>query len=149
MIVSCTSPDHEGWLALRRDLFPHRSTEYLLAEMKTFCADPNRFAQFLSLSEGTTAVGLIEVSLRTDYVNGTSSSPVAYLESIFTVPSARRQGVARALVAEAETWARRQGCREFASDALLHNVASHAMHGALGFQESQRVVFFRKALDQV
>jgi aminoglycoside 6'-N-acetyltransferase I len=28
----------------------------------------------------------------------------------------------------------------------LDNTASHAMHGALGFEETERVVYFRKAL---
>ena len=38
------------------------------------------------------------------------------------------------------------GVLVFASDAALENTESHAMHAALGFQESERVVFFRKAL---
>jgi aminoglycoside 6'-N-acetyltransferase I len=62
------------------------------------------------------------------------------------VPQARRQGIARKLVAEAERWATVKGCSEFASDALLENTRSHAMHAALGFKESERVVFFKKAL---
>lgn len=43
-------------------------------------------------------------------------------------------------------WARACGCRELASDALLENQASHAAHRALGFVETERVVFFRKPL---
>lgn len=38
------------------------------------------------------------------------------------------------------------GCGELASDAPLENAASHAMHHALGFVETERVVFFKKAL---
>ena len=144
MIVACTSPEREGWLALRLQLWPHHAAEELLAEMSAFCKAPERFAQYLFLSSRGEPQGFAEVSLRTDYVNGTRSSPVAYLEGIFVVPNARRRGIATALVAEAEKWARSRGCREFASDALLHDEASHAMHKALGFQETQRVVFFRK-----
>jgi aminoglycoside 6'-N-acetyltransferase I len=33
-----------------------------------------------------------------------------------------------------------------ASDALLENTDSHAMHRALGFEEAERVVYFRKLL---
>jgi aminoglycoside 6'-N-acetyltransferase I len=40
------------------------------------------------------------------------------------------------------------GCSELASDARLENSASHAMHRALGFSETQRVVYFRKALHE-
>jgi len=116
--------------------------------MRSLCATPERFAQYISLSPDGQTQGFVEVALRTDYVNGTKSTPVAFLEGIYVVPGARRQGVARELVAAAESWAGSRGCREFASDALLENEASHAMHRALGFQESQRVVFFRKQVPQ-
>jgi len=43
-------------------------------------------------------------------------------------------------------WARERGCSELASDALLDNAASRAMHRALGFEETERAVFFRKSL---
>jgi aminoglycoside 6'-N-acetyltransferase I len=71
---------------------------------------------------------------------------VAFLEGIFVTPEARGQGVARALVGAVEDWAREQGCTEFASDAALENSVSHNMHRALGFAETQRVVFFKKML---
>nr|WP_241823604.1 GNAT family N-acetyltransferase [Sphingomonas sp. Sph1(2015)] len=48
-----------------------------------------------------------------------------------------------ALVAAVADWGRAQGCSEFASDAELENVDSHAMHRALGFVETERVVYFR------
>ena len=38
------------------------------------------------------------------------------------------------------------GWRELASDALLDNEISHSVHRALGFEETERVVFFRKRL---
>ena len=84
--------------------------------------------------------------MRTDYVNGTSSTPVAFIEGIYVAPQFRRQGVGRSLVAVVAGWARDRGCTELASDALLENTASHAMHSALGFEETERVVFFRKQL---
>lgn len=144
MIVACTRADDPRWLALRRQLFPHHADDVLLAEMARFCADPRRHGQFLRLAADGTPLGFIELALRTDYVNGTRSTPVAFLEAILVAPDARRQGIARALVAHAQAWARERGCREFASDAHADNTASHAMHRALGFEETQRVVFFRK-----
>ena len=86
------------------------------------------------------------LALRRDHVNGTSSSPVAFLEGIYVAPEARLQGVARSLVARAEQWAASVGCVEFASDARIENTASHAMHHRLGFAETERVVYFLKAL---
>ncbi|MGH8854579.1 MAG: GNAT family N-acetyltransferase, partial [Telluria sp.] len=54
--------------------------------------------------------------------------------------------IAALLVLAAEQWAREQGCTEMASDAMIDNTASHAMHLALGFEETERVVYFRKPL---
>lgn len=146
MPTPCRTIDQPGWLALRQQLWPHATREEHLAEMARFLSARKRFAQFVEYDAAGVALGFIEISLRTDYVNGTDSSPVAFLEGIFVVPGARLSGVARRLVAEAEDWARFMGCKEFASDAPLDNAGSHAMHAALGFAETERVVFFRKAL---
>lgn len=40
----------------------------------------------------------------------TSSADVCYLQDLFTVPEARGRGVARALIAEVERWARAREC---------------------------------------
>jgi aminoglycoside 6'-N-acetyltransferase I len=109
-------------------------------------ANPRRFAAFVAYSDANPA-GLAEAALRSDYVNGTHSSPVAFLEGIYVHPDARRRGVAAKLVEAVGRWARECGCSELASDALLENEASHALHRALGFEETERVVFFRKPLD--
>jgi aminoglycoside 6'-N-acetyltransferase I len=45
-----------------------------------------------------------------------------------------------------EAWARERGFRELASDALLENTVSHAAHAALGFEEVERAVKYRKPL---
>lgn len=113
--------------------------------MRSYVADRRRYASFLACSAAD-AIGLAEVSLRSDYVNGTESSPVAFLEGLYVVPHARRAGVAAALVAAACDWGRRAGCREMASDALLDNSTSQLVHRALGFEETERVVYFRRKL---
>ncbi len=95
---------------------------------------------------GLEPVGLAEAAVRHDYVNGAQTSPVVFLEGIYVVPSARRQGIAAQLIAAVSAWAAAAGYRELASDAQLENIASHALHAALGFEATERVVFFRKAL---
>jgi aminoglycoside 6'-N-acetyltransferase I len=144
MIKPCTSPQHPGWLELRQALWPHHEASVLLDEMSRFCAEPQRFGQFIA--DDGAPLGFIEIARRSDYVNGTRSSPVAFLEGIYVAPFARKRGVAKVLVQAAEVWARERGCVEFASDAAIDNQISHAMHRALGFAETQRVVFFRKVL---
>lgn len=146
MATACRTIDQPGWLALRQQLWPHCTRQEHLAEMASLLAARKRFAQFVEYDDAGVPLGFIEIALRTDYVNGADSSPVAFLEGIFVAPAARGTGVARRLVAEAEHWAKFMGCKEFASDAQLDNTASHAMHAALGFVETERVVFFKKAL---
>jgi aminoglycoside 6'-N-acetyltransferase I len=100
----------------------------------------------LAYTPDGSAVGFVEASQRVDYVNGTSTSPVAFLEGLYVEPSARRKGVARAFVAEVERWAAAQGCSELGSDSPIDNVTAHAAHRALGFEETERVVYFRRAV---
>lgn len=95
------------------------------------------------------SIGLAEASVRTDYVNGTSSSPVAYLEGLYVRPEARASGVARQLVEAVSEWARSMGCTELASDTQLENLVSQAVHAKLGFVETERAVFFSKPLDSL
>lgn len=146
MIERCTSTKHPGWFELRSELWPHCSENEHLVEMSATCSNPQRLSAFLAKDAAERAVGFVEAALRTDYVNGTNSSPVGFIEGIYVVPGARQQGFARALVQAAEGWARANGCREMASDARTENETSHAMHRALGFVETMRVVYFRKEL---
>ena len=146
MIERCASIEQTGWLSLREALWPHCSREEHLAEMSSFAADPERYVQFVAYAEPRLPVGFVEASLRNDYVNGTNSSPVAFLEGIYVAPEHRRQGIAAQLVGSVAEWATSRGCREFASDAPLENELSQVVHKALGFRETERVVFFRKAL---
>ena len=145
-IEACESAAHPGWLRLREALWPDCARAEHLAEMNSFVAQPKRYVQFLAYSPTHEAIGFAELSLRSDYVNGTESSPVAFLEGLYVVPQARRKGVARALVAVAGEWGRRAGCSELASDAVLENSISHVVHRALGFEETERVVYFRRKL---
>jgi len=100
----------------------------------------------LAVTGSGTVVGFVEASKRVDYVNGTHSSPVAFIEGLYVVQSSRRQGVARVLVDSVVKWALAEGCTELASDSLLENTLAHAAHRALGFEETERVVYFRRAL---
>ena len=144
-VERCTSAAHAGWLELRDALWP-QSRDVHLAEMAAIAAEPERLAAFVAYTDTGEALGFAEAAIRADYVNGAQSSPVGFLEGLYVVPHARPKGGARALVVEVGRWARDCGCSELASDAALANTASHAVHRALGFEETERVVFFRKCL---
>lgn len=91
-------------------------------------------------------VGFAQCGLRHDYVEGTESSPVGYLEGIFVKEEYRKQGYARELSAVCERWAKEQGCTEFASDCELSNTESFNFHISMGFEEANRVICFTKRL---
>ncbi|MBM4261786.1 MAG: GNAT family N-acetyltransferase [Deltaproteobacteria bacterium] len=146
MIEQLRSPSNLDWLRLRQALWPHCSGAEHETEMARFVAEPERYAQFIFYTDNRQAVGFVEASIRSDYVNGTESSPVAFLEGLYVVPKHRSQGVARRLVGTVAEWAKSRGCSELASDVLFDNEVSHAVHKALGFEETERVVFYRKHL---
>ncbi len=130
--------------ALAARLWPDHDPADLAAEFAALREDPEA-ALFLALAEGAPA-GFAQCSLRHDYVEGTESSPVGYLEGIYTEAACRRRGIARALLERCEAWARDRGCREFASDCELTNPDSIGFHRASGFREANRIVCFVKPL---
>lgn len=105
----------------------------------------NSGAIFLAVSDGQ-AVGFAQCGLRHDYVEGTSNSPVGYLEGIFVIEQYRKRGVAKELLETCEEWAREQGCEEFASDCELINDGSFKFHLKMGFKEENRIICFTKKL---
>ena len=102
-------------------------------------------AVFLCLAEDK-PVGFAQCQLRYDYVEGTETSPVGYLEGVFVEEEYRNQGYAAKLLVACEQWAKDKGCTEFASDCELENTQSLAFHLRCGFQEANRIICFTKKL---
>lgn len=146
-IVAARPAHLPAWGEMRAALWPWESAEDHAAQASGLylAGHPDRQA-FVALSADATPVGFAEATLRRDYVEGCDSSPVGFLEGILVVPSMRQRGIARALVDAVGEWARARDCREYASNALLDNADSHAFHAAVGFADTERVVFYRKPL---
>lgn len=145
-IERCVAVDQPGWLDLRLALWPDATVDEHRGYMALSLAQPERFLQLMVYDAGRRAVGFIEGSIRGDYVNGTESSPVGFVEGVYVVPAWRRKGIARLLFDAIGDWARARGCRELASDALIDNEISQRAHRALGFRETERVVYFARPL---
>ena len=109
--------------------------------------DKEDAAVFLAEAEGE-AIGFAQCQLRRDYVEGTGSSPVGYLEGIFVREEYRRRGIAKELLEACEAWAGDFGCSEFASDCELTNYESFRFHLALGFLEANRIICFTKKIGE-
>ena len=139
----CSEAMLEDWLAMRVLLWPDDDAGQP-EDARRILRNPDAVT-FLAC-DGP-AIGFAEATLRRDYVNGCTTSPVGFLEGLYVREAWRGQGVARALCGAVEDWTRARGCRELASDTWLDAVESQRMHQRLGFSETERVVYFRKALD--
>lgn len=144
MIRKAEEKDAATVAALAGKLWPGHSVEELEAEVTTLLQKEDA-AVFL-LCCGEEAAGFAQCGLRRDYVEGTSSSPVGYLEGIYVDEPARGRGAARQLLHACENWARDRGCREFASDCELDNETSRLFHLAAGFEEVNRIICFTRKL---
>ena len=136
--------DIESLVDLAIELWPDHSWEEMAGEMSPLLAAED--AAVFGWQEGGRWEAFAQCQLRRDYVEGCEMSPVGYLEGIFVREPLRGKGVARALLTACQTWARVQGCREFASDCELSNEDSLRFHLATGFQEAGRIICFVKQL---
>ena len=82
---------------LAAELWPQHTLEELEEELEPY-TDRRDAAVFLAYQEGRKPCGFAQCGLRRDYVEGTETSPVGYLEGIYVRPLCRGQGIARLLV---------------------------------------------------
>lgn len=144
MVRRAGAGDLETLARLAALLWDHHTANELMAEFAALLCGGK--AQFFIKYENGIPVGFAQCQLRQDYVEGTSSSPVGYLEGIFVKEGHRGKGYARELLAQCEVWAKENGCREFASDCEIDNASSLRFHQATGFAEANRIICFTKAL---
>lgn len=102
-------------------------------------------AVFLAMRDNE-PIGFAQCQLRHDYVEGTHTSPVGYLEGIYVLEDYRCHDIASDLLDVCEKWAYVMGCREFASDAEIENNGSIVFHLKRGFVEVNRIVCFKKEI---
>ena len=148
IVREATAADIADWLPLRQALWPDCPREQQRTEIAAWLGAPDRFAAFIARDAAGAALGFAEAAVRHEHVNGSESSPVAFLEGLYVAPAARRRGVARDLVSAVRDWARARGLAELCSDTDVDNTGSRATHRALGFEETEVVVYFRQRLDR-
>jgi aminoglycoside 6'-N-acetyltransferase I len=150
MIIRAVQASDAGeWLRMRLALWPDSTSDKEAGEIAHFLAIPalpvlpTLHAAFVCPRPDSGLCGLIEVSIHRT-APGCTSDRIGYLEAWYVDPEWRGQGVGRALVEQAEAWARAQGCEEMASDTTPSYPLSPVAHAALGYVEVQR--YFRKDL---
>jgi aminoglycoside 6'-N-acetyltransferase I len=138
--------DRQPWAEMRVALWPEEEADELAHEtIGHFGGREIGAAVFVAEVAGGRLVGFLELGLR-PYAEGCRASPIPFIEGWYVAAEARHQGVGRRLVEAAEDWARLRGFTEIASDTQLDNGVSQAAHAALGYEEAERIVCFRKSL---
>lgn len=135
--------DRAVWAGMYAQLFPDASPDACLTEIDRILAAPDRTG-FIAEAAGQ-PLGFAELSIR-DFANGCETQPVPFLEGIWACGTARRQGVASALLHHLEAFARASGHTELGSDVLQGNGDGVGFHLDRGFQETERVIYYRKPL---
>lgn len=129
-------------LALK--LWPDNDFDELKEEFQAALGHEEEVA-FLYFVEDT-AIGFIQLSIRHDYVEGSESSPVGYIEGIYVEEAYRKQKIAQRLVNQGEAWVKAHECKEMGSDCELENLLSIDFHKGISYEEANRVVCFIKKL---
>lgn len=133
--------DFEELVSMGLSLWPHAKKDELAEEFgESILSLKHKI--FLCKNDKNEPIAFIDVSLRSDYVEGSTSNPVGYVEGIYVKPGYRNRGVAKKLIKLAEDWAAKQGCKELASDAELDNIDSQKFHKKIGFKEANKIVCF-------
>jgi aminoglycoside 6'-N-acetyltransferase I len=134
--------DRGHWVRLREALWPGSLSDHD-AETRKYFENQLKAPIILVAEADGRLVGFLDYR---KYAPGCRSSPVPFIEGWYVEPALQRRGIGRALVEAAEVHARAAGHHEIASDAELENTNSLAAHLALGYEEVERVVCFRRSL---
>ena len=146
MIRPVRSTDRDEWLRMRAGLWPDESPIELGETIDAYFAGRKSLLTIVFVSdEGSERLsGFLELYVR-EYAEGCAGE-TPYVEGWFVVEQERGKGIGKQLMRAAEEWSRDNGFAELASDALIDNIDSHRAHSALGFEEVERNVHFRKTL---
>jgi aminoglycoside 6'-N-acetyltransferase I len=137
--------DFVEWLRLRKLLWEEASTEEHQAEMCDIYEHSDTQLVLVAELGREKLVGFLEASIR-PFVEDCQTDNVGYLEGWFIESAYRKHGIGGKLVKIAEQWAKMHGCEEMASDSEIGNDLSVVAHSKLGYEETSRLVHWRKEL---
>ncbi|MCM1988226.1 aminoglycoside 6'-N-acetyltransferase [Oceanirhabdus seepicola] len=145
-IVEAHIENLKDLVSMALDLWPEDTVDELKEEF-TELLESEDDEVFLYQVKGEN-IGFIHVAIRRDYVEGSDSSPVGYVEGIYVKPNYRKKGIARELVKKGEQWALSKGCCQMGSDIEYDNTISYDFHKKIGFKEANRIICFIKEIKE-
>ena len=137
MIVPVTKENENSWAEMSVMLWPDVTVDSVLRMFHE-----GMFKNEFLYIKDDKPVAFLSLSLRSDYVEGTDSCPVGYIEGLYVKSEFRRKGIAEELIEHAKNWSKDYGCTELASDCTLDNEGSQRFHSNVGFTESNRIVCY-------
>ena len=146
-VVETFSSETIGVLVqMAMELWPDTAEEEQLEHFNGLLTRENA-AVFL-LRQGDFYFGFIELSTRSDYVEGADYLPVGYVEGLFIREGYRQKGWGKYLMDTAAEWALQKGYSQLCSDCELHNEESIRFHLGSGFKEVSRNVCFARDISR-
>lgn len=133
------------WAAMRAQLWPDEAQPAHAEAVDRMLQDRDVWG-FIAETPDLAGAGFAEVALR-KYANGCEAQPVPFLEGIWVSPRCRRRGLGKCLLAYVDAFLITKGFGEIGSDTQIDNHISQAAHLSWGFEETERVVCFRKILN--
>lgn len=115
--------DLDGIMKMARKLWPG---------VKELDLNRPKFTYYVA-DDGKALIGFIMLAVRKDYVEGSSTSPVGYIEGIYVENGSRKKNIGRQLVNAAEEWCAKKGLIELGSDVEFENKTSQRFHERIGF----------------
>ena len=143
MIEIMTRENMSHCYEMTKKLWPYIDEVELREEVEIYLSS-DKYISYMYKAEDDKYLGFIQLSIRNDYVEGSTSSPVAYIEGIYVDKNSRGLGIAKKLVEAAEDWGKSKNCKQLASDTEIENQLSIDFHTSMGFEEENRVVCFTK-----
>lgn len=136
--------DRDEYMRMRMSLWPECAVERHELEIGMILSSSG--VVFVAEVSESNLAGFAEISIRGDQVEGSTESPVPYLEGWYVDPEFRGKGIGKALILSAEDFASEKGFKELASDTELSNKPSLEIHKKIGFTEVGRTVHFVKKI---
>ncbi|XMB85198.1 GNAT family N-acetyltransferase [Mycoplasmatota bacterium WC44] len=132
--------DFDEWFSLVVKLWPGEEKEEMKDEFNRVLVENDKEV-YISIDDNK-YIGFINVSTRIDYVEGSESSPVGYVEGIYVLDEYREKGIARKLIEKAKEFSKERGYKELGSDTELTNVLSQEFHESIGFERAEVIVHY-------
>ncbi|MDJ0733878.1 MAG: GNAT family N-acetyltransferase [Nostocaceae cyanobacterium] len=143
-IVGVEEKYFPAWKQMRQTLYSGLESDFHEQEMEWIFKSDDK-ACFIFLSDSDEVMGFLEVSLR-NLVDGCLGNPVGYIEGIYLKSQYRGLGYGRQIINYAAQWFLSRDCRDMATDAEIDNLNAQKFYQSVGFQETYRIVEFKKSL---